>query len=74
MVTRNVNSGEKNQVKRHLEHKVLLLKWIGPNNLQLALTFKHLIPSFQCVAKIDIFLLNLWKVSSPSHEYFRKYQ
>ena len=27
----------------------------------LALTFKHLIPSFQGIAEIDIFLLNLWK-------------
>ena len=57
----NVNSGEKNDLKRHLEHKVPLLKWIGCNNHKLALTFKHLIPSFQCIAEIDIFLLNLWK-------------
>ena len=61
MDTTNVNSGEKNGLKRHLEHKVLLLKWIGCNNHKLALTFKHLIPSFQCVPEIDIFLLNLWK-------------
>ena len=47
--------------KRHLEHKLQLLKWIGCNNHKLALIFKHLIPSFQCVAEIDIFLLNLWK-------------
>ena len=61
MDTTNVNSGAKNGLKRHLEHKVPLLKWIGCNNYMLALTFKHLIPSFQCVAEIDIFLLNLWK-------------
>ena len=61
MDTTNVNSGAKNGLKRHLEHKVPLLKWIGCNNHKLALTFKHLIPSFQCIAKIDIFLLNLWK-------------
>ena len=59
MDTTNVNSCEKNGLKRkHLEHKVPLLKWIGCNNHKLALTFKHLIVSFQCV---DIFLLNLWK-------------
>ena len=57
----NVNSGAKNGLKRHLEHKVPLLKWIGCNNHKLALTFKHLIPSFQCVAEMDIFLLNLYK-------------
>ena len=61
MDTTNVNSGEKNGLKRHLEHKVPLLKWIGCNNHKLALTFKHLTPSFQCVAEIDIFFLNLWK-------------
>ena len=46
MDTTNINSGEKNGLKRHLEHKVPLLKWIGCNNHKLALTFKHLIPSF----------------------------
>ena len=61
MDTTNVNSGEKNGLKRHFEHKVSLLKWIGCNHHKLALTFKHLIPSFQCVAEINIFLLNLWK-------------
>ena len=61
MDTTNVNSGEKNGLKRHLVHKVPLLKWIGCKNHKLALTFKHLIPSFHCVAEIDIFLLNLWK-------------
>ena len=60
MDTTNVNSGEKNGLKRHLEHKVPLLKWIGCNNHKLALTFKHLIPPLQCVAEIDI-VLNLWK-------------
>ena len=61
MDTANVNSGEKNDLKRHLEHRVPLSKWIGCNNHKLALTFKHLIPSFQCEAEIDIFLWNLWK-------------
>ena len=61
MDTTNVNSGAKNGLKRHLEHKVPLLKWIGCNNHKLALTFKHLIPSFHCEAAIDIFLLNLLK-------------
>ena len=61
MDTTNVNSGEKNDLKRHSKHKVSLLKWIGCNNHKLALTSKHLIPSFQCEAEIDIFLLNLWK-------------
>ena len=61
MDTTNVNSGKKYGLKRHLEHKVPLLKWIGCNNHKLTLTFKHLIPSFQCVAEIGIFLLNLWK-------------
>ena len=31
------------------------------SNHKLALTLKHLIPSFQRIAKIDTFLLNLWK-------------
>ena len=61
MDTTNVNSGTKNGLKRHLELKVPLLKWIDCNNHKLALTFKHLIPSFQCAAEIDIFLLNHWK-------------
>ena len=61
MDTTNVNSGKKNGLKRHLEHKVSLLKWIGCNNHKLALTFKHLIPAFQCVVETNIFLLNLWK-------------
>ena len=68
MDTTNINSGAKNGLKRHLEYKVPLLKWIWCNNHKLALTFKHLIPSFQWVAEIDIFLLNFWKyVSPPSH-------
>ena len=61
MDTTNVNSGEKNDLKRHSEHQVSLLKWIGCNNHKLVLTFKHLKSSFQCEAEIDIFLLNLWK-------------
>ena len=52
----NVNSGEKNDLKRHLEHKVPLLKWIGWNNRKLVLTFKHLILSVQCVAEIESFV------------------
>ena len=60
MDTTNVNSGEKNDPQKHLEHKVPLLTWVGRSNRKLVLTFKHLIPSFQCAAKIDIFLLNLW--------------
>ena len=59
MDTTNVNSGEKDGLKRYLEHKASLTKWIGCNNRKFALTFKHLIPSFQCVAEIDNFLLNL---------------
>ena len=31
------------------------------NKHKLALTFKHLIPPFQCEVEIDIFLLNLRK-------------
>ena len=46
MDTTNVNSGAKIGLKRHLEHKVPLLKWIRCNNHKLALTFKHLIPSY----------------------------
>ena len=61
MDTANVNSGKKNGLKRHLEYKVRLLKWIVCNSLKLGLTFKHLKPSFQCIAEIDIFLLNLRK-------------
>ena len=59
--TTNVNSGEKSGLKRHLEHQVPLLKLIGCNNHKLALTFKHLTLSFQCIAEIDIFRLNLPK-------------
>ena len=73
MDTKNVNSGEENSLKRHLEHEVPLLKWIGCKNHKLTLTSKHLIPPFQCVTESDIFLLNLF-ISSPSHKYFRKYQ
>ena len=61
MDTTNINSDEKNSLKRHLEHKVPLLDWTGCDNQKLTLLFKHLIPSFQCIAEIDIFLLNLWK-------------
>ena len=49
MNTTNVSSGEKNRLKRHLEHKVPLLKWMGCNSYKLALTVKHLILSFQCI-------------------------
>ena len=61
MNTANINSGGKNVLKRRLEDKVPLLKWIRCNNHKLALTFKHLILSFQCLVELDIFLLNLWK-------------
>ena len=61
MSTANINSGGKNVLKRRLEDKVPLLKCIGCNNHKLALTFKHLILSFQCLVELDIFLLNLWK-------------
>ena len=44
MNTPNINSVQKNGLKRHLECKVPLLKWIGCNNHKEALTFKHLIP------------------------------
>ena len=74
MDTTNINSGEKNGLKRHLEYKVPLLKWIGCNNHKSALTFKHLILSCQCIAEINVFLLNLWKYFKYRHEYFRKYQ
>ena len=35
MDTTYINSGEKNGLKKHLEHKVPLLKWIGCNNQSL---------------------------------------
>ena len=73
MNTTNINSGEKNGLKRHLKHKVPLLKWIGCNNHNLASTFKHLIPSFQCIAYFSFESLEILQVSSPSHEYLRKY-
>ena len=37
MDTRNVNSGERNGLKRHLQHIVPMLHWIGCNNHKLAL-------------------------------------
>ena len=51
MDTTNVNSGEKNGLKRHLGLKAPLLKWIGCNNHKRVLTFKHLIPSFLFTAE-----------------------
>ena len=36
---RDIVELEKHGLKRHLEHKVPLLKWIGCNNHKLALTF-----------------------------------
>ena len=57
----NVNSGEKGGLKRFLEHAVPLLIWIGCNNHKIATSFKHLLPKFQCVFEVDVFLLNLWK-------------
>ena len=44
MDTTNVNSGERNGLKRHLEHIVPMLRWIGCNNHKLALRFNYLIP------------------------------
>ena len=61
MGTTNVNSGERNGLKRHLEHIVPMLQWIGCNNHKLALCFKHLIPQFPSINDTDTFLLNLWK-------------
>ena len=46
MDTTNINSSEKNGLKRHLEHKAPLLKWKWCKNYKLALNFKHFIPSF----------------------------
>ena len=57
----NVNSGERNGLKRHLEYIVRMLRWIGCNNHKLALCFKHLIPQFPSINDTDTFLLNLWK-------------
>ena len=61
MDTTNVNSGEQNGLKRHLEHIFPMLRWIGCNNHKLALGFKHLIPQFPSINDTDVFLLNLWK-------------
>ena len=38
----NVNLGEKEHLKRLLQHKVPLLVWIGCGNQKLALCLKHL--------------------------------
>ena len=62
MDTTNVNSGERNGLKRHLEHIVPMLHWIGCNHHKLALCFKHLIPQFPSINDTDAFLLNLWKL------------
>lgn len=56
--TINVNSGEKGVLKCYQEFKVTLLQWIWCNN---RLSFKHLIPPFPCVAKLDSLLLNFWE-------------
>ena len=61
MDTTNVNSGERNGLKRHLEHIAPMLRWIGCNNHKLAFCFKHLIPKFPSINDNDAFLLNLWK-------------
>ena len=59
--TTNVNSGERNGLKGHLEHIVPMLRWIGCNYHKLALCFKHLIPQFASMNDTDTYLLNLWK-------------
>ena len=41
MDTTNINSSEKNGLKRQLEHKAPLLKWKWCKNYKLALTFKN---------------------------------
>ena len=64
MDTTNINSGEKNGLKRHLEHKVPILKSIQCNNHKLALTFKHLILSFQCIAETDFSFESVKNISS----------
>ena len=61
MDTTNVNSGERNGLKPHLEHIVPMLRWIGCINHKLALCFKHLIPKFPSINDTDAFSLNLWK-------------
>ena len=61
MDTTNVNSGDRNGLKRHLEHIVPMLRLIGCNNHKLALCFKHLIPQFPSINDTDTFLLNLWR-------------
>ena len=55
MDTTHLNSGEKNRLKRHLEHNIPLSKYIECNNHKLALTFQHLISIFQCGGKLTFF-------------------
>ena len=56
MDTTNVNSGERNGLKRLLKHLISLASWIGCGNHKVALCFKHLLPEFKFAA-----LLALWK-------------
>ena len=55
MDSTNVNSGAQNSLRRHLEHSVPMLRWIGCNNHKLALCFKHLIPQFPTIFETDAF-------------------
>ena len=57
----NVNSGEKGGLKKFLEDLVPMLIWVGCNNHKIAYSFKHMLPKFNCVFAVDVFLLNLWK-------------
>ena len=59
MDTTDVNSGEKNGLKCHLEHTVPMLQWIGCNKHKLASCFKHLILQFPSIFKTDVLLLKL---------------
>ena len=61
MDTTNVNSGEKDGLKRLLQHVVPIAAWIGCGNHEVALCFKHLLNEFPSVADADAMLLALWK-------------
>ena len=57
----NVNYGIKGGLRAYLEDSFLMLRWIGCTNHKLALCFKHVLPNYQNVSNVDIFLRNLWK-------------
>ena len=59
--TTNVNSGERNGLKRLLKHLIPLASWIGCGNHKVALCFKHLLPEFKSVFSADAALLALSK-------------